>query len=321
MSQITETSKNPPAPLMRSGTVARLAGLPVTTLRVWERRYAVVAPPKTGTGQRLYTTEDVQRLKLLRQLTQRGYGIGTITNQSLERLRTLAAEAAAGVFEPVPQRLHVVAIGASAEQRLKGLAGCTIRGDFADLAAAEQAAAPLGSIDLLFVRLASLRAESAPRILALRDRLGVRAVSVLYAFGTEASAEALRAAGANVRREPIASRELARMIALQRTQSSLDEKRADYAERRFDDAQLVELTELPSAIACECRRHVAEIVMQLAGFERYSGECLVGSPADAALHQRLSALAEHARGMFEQALQNILAEEALAVPALARYLS
>jgi hypothetical protein len=174
---------------------------------------------------------------------------------------------------------------------------------------------------MLFVRLASLRAESAPRILALRDRLGARALSVLYAFGTEASAEALRAAGASVWREPIASRELARMIAPPRAASSLDEKRVDPAVRRFDDAQLVELTELPSAIACECRRHVAEIVMQLAGFERYSGECLVGSPADAALHQRLSALAEHARGMFEQALQHILAEEALAVPALARYLS
>jgi hypothetical protein len=289
-------------------------------LRVWERRYAVVAPPKTGTGQRLYTTEDVQRLKLLRQLTQRGYGIGTIANQSLERLRTLAAEAVVGTFEPVPQRLNVVAIGASAEQRLKGLAGCTIRGDFADLAAAEHAPAPPGVIDVLFVRLASLQAESAPRILALRDRLKPSAVSVLYAFGTEASAEALRAAGANVRREPIASRELARMIALPRSPAGLDEKRVDYAVRRFDDAQLVELTGLPSAIACECRRHVAEIVMQLAGFERYSGECLVGSPADAALHQRLSALAEHARGMFEQALQHILTEEALAVPALARYL-
>ena len=31
---------------LRSGTAARLAGLPVSTLRVWERRYAVVDAPK-----------------------------------------------------------------------------------------------------------------------------------------------------------------------------------------------------------------------------------------------------------------------------------
>ena len=38
---------------LRSGTAARLAGLPVTTLRVWERRYGVVAPAKTVTGQQI----------------------------------------------------------------------------------------------------------------------------------------------------------------------------------------------------------------------------------------------------------------------------
>lgn len=321
MSRTADSSANPQTPLMRSGTVARLAGIPVTTLRVWERRYAVVAPPKTGTGQRLYTTEDVQRLKLLRQLTQRGHGIGTIANQSLEQLRALAADQTVGAFEPQLRRLIVVAVGGSAAQRLKGLAGCTIRGDFVDLDAAEQAIAPAGDhIDLLFVRLSSLRPESASRILALRDRLAAGAISVLYAFGTEASAETLRSAGANVRREPISSRELARMIALPRAPSGLDDGRADYALRRFDDATLVELAELPSAIACECRRHVAEIVMQLAGFERYSRECLVANPVDAELHQRMYALAESTRGAFEQLLTSIVAGEAHAVPALARYL-
>jgi DNA-binding transcriptional MerR regulator len=306
---------------MRSGTVARLAGIPAATLRVWERRYAVVSPPKTGTGQRLYTTEDLQRLRLLRQLTQRGHCIGIIANQSLVQLQALAADQTVAAFEPLLQKLDVVAIGTSAAQRLKGMPGCAIRQDFADLDAAENGvAAAADPIDLLFVRLSSLRPESAQRILALRERLRASAVSVLYAFGTEASTEVLRAAGANLQREPISFRELARMMVLPRTPSGLDVSRANHAERRFDDASLAELTELPSAIACECRRHVAEIVMKLAGFERYSRECLVGNPADAQLHRRLFALAESTRGMFELTLEQILAEEALAVPALAKYL-
>ena len=38
--------------LMRSGTAARLAGLSPSTLRIWEHRYSVVAPPKSASGQR-----------------------------------------------------------------------------------------------------------------------------------------------------------------------------------------------------------------------------------------------------------------------------
>jgi hypothetical protein len=313
---------NAPLPLMRSGTAARLAGIPVTTLRVWERRYAVVGPVKTDTGQRLYTSADVQRLKLLRQLTHRGHGIGTIATQPLDQLLRLAADQTVGAFEPLPQKLGVIAIGSSAAQRLKALAGCTIQADFSDLdAAGRESTASLARVDLLFVCLSSLRPETALRILALRDRLAAGALAVLYSFGTEGSAETLRAGGASVRREPISSRELARLINRPRADYGFEAQRVDQTARRIDDATLVELAELPTAIACECRRHVAEIVMKLVGFERYSRECTIGSPADAELHLRLTMLAATARSMFEQALAQIVADESPAVPALARSLA
>ncbi len=321
MSSGAQNPESPPIPLMRSGTAARLAGIPVTTLRVWERRYTVVGPVKTDTGQRLYTSEDVQRLKLLRELTHRGHGIGTIAMQTLDQLRHLAADRTVAAFEPLPQKLSVVAIGASSAQRVKALAGCTIQSDFIDLDAAERGLERSSiRIDLVFVRLSSLRPQTALRILALRDRLGAGALAVVYSFGTDGSAETLRAAGANVRREPISSRELARMIALPRSDSGLEATRVDKTVRRIDDATLEELAELPTAIACECRRHVTEIVMKLVGFERYSRECTQGSPADAELHRRLTALAATARSMFEEALQQIVAEEARSAPALARLL-
>ena len=47
--------------LMRSGTAARLAGLSPSTLRIWEHRYGVVAPPKSTTGQRTYSMKDIER--------------------------------------------------------------------------------------------------------------------------------------------------------------------------------------------------------------------------------------------------------------------
>ena len=49
-------------PGYRSGVAARLAGIPVETLRVWERRYQVVGPRLSPRGHRVYSTADVGRM-------------------------------------------------------------------------------------------------------------------------------------------------------------------------------------------------------------------------------------------------------------------
>jgi len=74
--------------------VSRRTGLTQLLLRAWERRYQVVEPSRTDTGRRLYTDEDVERLTLLRILTDNGYRIGDVVGRPPAELRTLAAEAA-----------------------------------------------------------------------------------------------------------------------------------------------------------------------------------------------------------------------------------
>ena len=67
-------------------------GLTPHTLRAWERRYQVVAPSRSEGGQRLYSDLDVQRLKLLRRLTERGHSIARLAGVSLEELQRTARE-------------------------------------------------------------------------------------------------------------------------------------------------------------------------------------------------------------------------------------
>jgi len=57
--------------------VARLTGIPIDTLRAWERRYGAVEPARDERG-RLYDDVDLQKLKLLRRLVERGHAIGRI---------------------------------------------------------------------------------------------------------------------------------------------------------------------------------------------------------------------------------------------------
>ena len=58
--------------------VAERTGLSPHVLRIWERRYQVVAPERSAGGQRLYSDADIERLRLLGLATQAGRNIGQL---------------------------------------------------------------------------------------------------------------------------------------------------------------------------------------------------------------------------------------------------
>lgn len=298
---------------LRSGTAARLAGVPVATLRVWERRYGIVAAPKTPTGQRLYSSHDVQRLRLIKQLSDRGHAIGTIATLPLSELvglDTLAQAAPVAGHAAGGVRRQVVVVGRAMAQKVGAMAGCELLAVHDDLAHAEAAPPGGDAPDVLLAHLSSLQRDAVERVLALAARLQASMLVVVYAFGAEALAESLRAAGATVRREPVSARELGRLVG------TLPPAPVAFAmpaaePRRFSDESLTRLAALPTNVACECPRHISEIVMQLAAFERYSAECSSQTPADAALHRRLTSLAGVARTLFEQTLAQVITDEGL----------
>jgi MerR family transcriptional regulator, light-induced transcriptional regulator len=69
--------------------VAVRTGLTPHVLRAWERRYGVVSPARTEGGQRLYSDLDIERLRLLRRLTDRGHAIGRIASLPIAELARL----------------------------------------------------------------------------------------------------------------------------------------------------------------------------------------------------------------------------------------
>jgi len=88
----------------------------------------------------------------------------------------------------------------------------------------------------------------------------------------------------------------------------------EIAPRRYDDAALTDFAGLSSTIACECPKHVAELLIQLSRFEAYSADCQSQSPADASLHDYLRRIAGQARALFESALERVAIEEGLMLP-------
>jgi len=90
-------------PRYRIGTLARLTGVTTHAIRIWERRYHALNPTRTPGGARLYTDADVQRLRLVKQLLERGYTISAIANLSMDELGRLTPLEASPAPTPGPE--------------------------------------------------------------------------------------------------------------------------------------------------------------------------------------------------------------------------
>ena len=93
--------------MMTISAVERDTGLGKDTLRVWERRYAFPQPIRDAKGERLYTPEQVERLRLIKRLMDQGHRPGKLFSASEEDLLQLAgaeqpAANAKADADPVP---------------------------------------------------------------------------------------------------------------------------------------------------------------------------------------------------------------------------
>ena len=326
----------------RSGAVAQMLQMPVATLRVWERRYGLTRHPPSPGGQRLYGDEDVRRLTLIKQLTDIGHPIGSVAGLDLLQLQgvalthanTVAAtqphdrSTAANRVISRPWRLAVV--GASLFARLQRPTllrrlgkPVVLLGPFDSM---EQAALGLRgqAADTLLLHEPQLLEGHRPAIEAAGPAFAHAQVAVLYGFAADPVCEALADSGAALLREPQPDAAVAQW--LQRlaedavpTQPTSSESGNAIAEAvsppRWDAATLTAFAGMSSTIACECPRHLAELLMQLHHFEDYSAACEQRHAADAQLHAYLHQVAATSRAQFEAALERVALHEGLALPA------
>lgn len=71
------------------GALSRATGVPVNTLRTWERRYGVPAPARTEGGQRVYESAEVERIRLIARALEAGHRPGNIMQADPSALRGL----------------------------------------------------------------------------------------------------------------------------------------------------------------------------------------------------------------------------------------
>jgi len=298
----------------RSGTAARLAGLSVETLRVWERRYGISDTARSEHGQRLYSDAQVARLRLMKQLVDQGHAIGALAPMSQQQLASMP-------LRPAPhaalQPVRVALIGRALAQRLAGgTPGLDVVAECGDLHAAAAAFAQ-ADVDVLLIEIAELDEHAVPTISALHQQLDASVV-VLYRFCASAVIRQLRGQGCLVARAPSDVTEVVQLCqsalplpAAQRAATSIQPAPPP---RRFDDEALAALGAARNSVYCDCPRHLSDILLLLNSFERYSTQCAARTPADAALHQDLNHTAGAARVLMEAALERLARADGLPLP-------
>ena len=324
----------------RSGAVARMLRMPVATLRVWERRYGLTQPELSPSGQRLYSADDVRRLALVKQLSDLGHAIGSLAPLDMPQLQRVASThthaLAATQTQERSDAAHVApvrawrlaVIGAALGARLQRPAllrrlgqRVALLGPFGDAA---QAATALRSseVDALLIYEPNLHEGWLASIEAAAPAFAGVPKAVLFGFAADSVCEALATAGTALLRAPQPDAVVAQWLHVLSMAATASRpaagKQALPTEpvpvRRWDDAALVDFASLSSTIACECPRHVAELLVQLSHFEAYSAECEHRSPADAELHAYLGRVAAVSRTRFEAALGHVALHEGLILP-------
>ena len=299
-------------PLHRIGTIARLADIPVPTLRVWESRYQAFTPDKTSGRHRLYSDEDLLRATLLKQLCKDGHAISTIARLDADALNQLRQKHhAAGMLKAQQQlqantvSMAVVGMGLAGRIESKKFTLSFLNSHikvthiFTDLAAAKQAElAPAPHI--LLVKTSTLHDIVMADIQQITTRHRIAQAIVIYNYGSE----------------PISDYELADLISsvlLVDAAKSVGEGSlsALIPARKYSEDTLARVAGISTSVLCECPRHVAEIISQLASFEQYSQECLSKSSEDAHLHAYLASVSGSARALFERALEMVAQHEGI----------
>jgi DNA-binding transcriptional MerR regulator len=144
-------------PLFSIGAVARMLDLSAATIRTWETRYGFVLPQRSGGGQRLYSRDQVDQLRFVKDEVDAGRRPGEAHRLLAERvdrgdsfggtkLRVLVAESRVGASSVLRELLGADAFEvllasdpAAAELAFEELAPAVVvvdaeDGDFEELA-------------------------------------------------------------------------------------------------------------------------------------------------------------------------------------------
>ncbi|MEO1203802.1 MAG: MerR family transcriptional regulator, partial [Pseudomonadota bacterium] len=291
------------------GSVSKILGISTHALRKWEDRHGAISPTRSSGGDRRYTNDNLERLTRLKTLVDHGEAISTLaalTDQELEeRIHGLAAPATA---EGRP--LAVAVIGERLAHELRRAAS-RMPGIEVAVHAASAADLPAATVDAIVTELGTLGDDTGASLEAIRAQTGVDRVVIVYGYASMETAERLSDARTALVRRPLNHREFARTVVALVGSPASAQPELGLPPHRFSRDVLARMAMISPELACECPRHVGQLLIELSDFEAYSADCEITKPHDASIHNMLRRTAATSRALFERALVELAEAEGI----------
>lgn len=311
------------------GAVAKLTGLTDHAIRVWERRYGAVIAERAANGRRVYGSADVEKLRLLKSLTDRGVSIGQIAGDTVAALRERVQSMSEIGSAAIPDHIAVAVLGdflpgqAANHERSIAPVEILLADDNHDTFVADLAR---HDVDVIVFESPVLDDRVMAQLRNLMKQAGASRGVLVYNFGRSRDIDTASDSDVVALRSPVnvddvraaIMRAYTPIAPTRRKETSSDsttepewQVSGPIPPRRFNHQQLTKLTRASTAIDCECPHHLAQLVGDLTAFEVYSAQCANRDEDEAALHRYLHQTTAQARALIEVALQRVAESEGI----------
>lgn len=300
------------------GAVAKLTGLTVHNLRVWEKRHAAIETDRSESGRRIYSEEALERLKLLKSCVDNGFTIGTIAAMSNQELKEILAEFETATAPTAKKpKLAVTLIGDGAIGAFEQLDSEPFQSSEVDKHKTRESFISTHDgkqVDFLFIEQASLTADETQRLATFIKKVNAPYTLLMYRYSRQQDIAYLKTLGVKTLKAPMdksALRDLIeRLLEAPEGEPLLTPVKKAPA-RTFSDFALNKAASMTSSIECECPQHLSELIKSLVDFEVYSAECEHKDKASADLHHHIFVRTAQARAILEDLLQSVLDQEGI----------
>ena len=308
--------------LYRIATVSQLTGVPVQTLRVWESRHAVVQPTRNAGNVRLYRRADIERLSLVKAAVDAGQAISTLAALTDRQIKARFKDASVPTAKARNASCRVLVVGSAlaAVLKLAWKARSDVRVQTSLPTLADTGLRALPSFDAVIVDAPVLRNDLPAALRQMRAATQAPVVVVVYGFGSRQVLARLDNANVIALAAPVDPAQIARIcqfglsIDPAPTAAFSQMLMHSAAARRYNEAFLQQLSQMPSKVQCECLNHLSDLLSKLNAFERYSLECESTSSKDAAMHAMMYSASGHCREFLEEVLQRLMVHEGIPEP-------
>jgi DNA-binding transcriptional MerR regulator len=321
------TAANYQQPTYSIGVVARLTGLTAHNLRMWERRYGLAASLRSSNGRREFTKTDLDHLRLIKQLLDRGMRIGDIAKLPQKTLSGLcvrqpenattdsstAPTATAVVghaltmhFDKHPRRYPQLALNCKPQ---------SIEEWFSNTEQTDDIDADTGKPQVYLLQIDMVNQAIATQLRKLKQN--DNSIFIFYRYAARDLVVDLENVGITMSNSKINTDTVDNIVkeALrQKSYSNLLEQSAEQFDltlpserpRQFNPQQLADAAKRSSELNCECPPHLSDLINALNAFEDYSQQCSADNWKEASVHACIYAYTCQARYLMEKALVAVL---------------